>query len=804
MPLLPMKLPSCLSAMLLAVGIAHADFKTSQSADLVIGGVEPAGVVLPSDIAVDPVTQKVFVADAARHRVLRFSSQASLQNGGLAEAVFGATEMLDQSSGTSASKMQGPQGICVDAGGRLWVADTGNHRVLRFDNARTAPSGIPASVVLGQANFHSAVSAAQANRMNMPQDVEIDSAGRLWVADSMNHRVLRFDNAANRSSGVNADGVLGQLSLTTASPGTSQTEMYAPTGLAVENSGGTTVRLWVVDWYNSRVIGFDNPGTSSGGVPADKLLGQANWSASFGTGGPNRFNRPYKAAVENGSLWVADHNNSRALHFSNAGSKAIGADADLVLGQLDFYSLGGAPDAGFLAYPACIAAFGGRVWIGDSGQRVVRHDAAATKGNGTDADGVIGWKSTAPATLGSASAMAIDSVTGKLFVSDPTHHRVLRYASTASLHAGSQPEAVLGQPNLTTVTSGTSATKMTSPGSLAVDAYGNLWVVDRGNHRVLRFAGASTAASGAAAAQVLGQTTFTAGSSGLAANRFYDPVGIAVEIGINASFQVVVRRLWVSDRNNKRVLRFESPLDLGNGANASGVLGAPNLTTVGTGSLTASGLDFPGALTVEFGGRLWVADVGNRRVLRFDAAASKANNGNADGVLFQSNFTTKDPAAGADVTCLTQGPNGRLYANRFKNNNLSDLVWFNNAAAKANGASPDGILGDPARIHSLPGRATVLDSAGRLWTGNGSNLMRFTPELESRITGFGFNAQNRFTLTILGVGGETYQIRSSTDLQNWTTIERTDTVPGTGTQILTWTASAPPNGPKKFYRLQTP
>lgn len=165
---------------------------------------------------------------------------------------------------------------------------------------------------------------------------------------------------------------------------------------------------------------------------------------------------------------------------------------------------------------------------------------------------------------------------------------------------------------------------------------------------------------------------------------------------------------------------------------------------------------------------------------------------------FQANFTTTNPST-IYATSLIPAGKGRLFVARSEK---KGMVWFDNASAKANGADPDGLLGDAKVINSLPGNSITVDAISRLWSGNGSTLMRFTAQLECTITGYGFNLQNRFYLNILGTGGESFTIRSSTDLQYWTTMENTTTVPRTGSSIITWTAPAPPNGPKKFYRLQ--
>jgi len=58
------------------------------------------------------------------------------------------------------------------------------------------------------------------------------------------------------------------------------------------------------------------------------------------------------------------------------------------------------------------------------------------------------------------------------------------------------------------------------------------------------------------------------------------------------------------------------------------------------------------------------------------------------------------------------------------------------------------------------------------------------------------------TMKTGGTPGEIYDIRSSIDLMNWNTVERTDLMNSSG--AMSWTAPAAPTGPKKFYRLQTP
>ncbi len=144
-------LPLCL---LLTVSSVRAVVPDQAKADLVLGQqMANAGNCISPYIAVDPVTQKVFVADGRWNRILRFSSTASLTNGADAEAVLGQAGFSAIDPGTGPDRLNSPLGLWCDGQGRLWVSDSGNNRVLRFNNAATLPTGSPATGVLGQVNF---------------------------------------------------------------------------------------------------------------------------------------------------------------------------------------------------------------------------------------------------------------------------------------------------------------------------------------------------------------------------------------------------------------------------------------------------------------------------------------------------------------------------------------------------------------------------------------------------------------------------------------------------------------------------
>ena len=138
--------------------------------------------------------------------------------------------------------MNNPIGVHVDDAGRLWVGDYGNNRVLRFDDAANKANGAAADGVLGQPDFTTSSAATTAEKMAGPVGISADAAGRLWVSDFNNQRVLRFDDAANKANGAAADAVLGQPNFTTSVSGLDQDSMSGPNSVCADVAGN----LWSI------------------------------------------------------------------------------------------------------------------------------------------------------------------------------------------------------------------------------------------------------------------------------------------------------------------------------------------------------------------------------------------------------------------------------------------------------------------------------------------------------------------------------------------------------------------------------
>ncbi len=351
--------------------------------------------------------------------------------------------------------------------------------------------------------------------------------------------------------------------------------------------------------------------------------------------------------------------------------------------------------------------------------------------NGKPADLVLGQtdfvsrgSGTDASHFNGPNGLAIDPVSCKLFVVDRTNHRILRFGRVDDLTSGAAAEAVLGQSDFTAKTSGVDAAKFNTPINICFDPEGRLWVGDFSNNRVLRFDDAANKASGAAADGVLGQPDFLSKTAAATQTGMSGPVGLWM--GPDGA-------LWVSNYNSHRVTRYDQAAQKANGAAADGVLGQPDFTTASSG-LSAAKMNNPNSVYVDRQGTLWVSEYTNRRVLRFDDAAAQANGADADAVFGQPDFTTNTATlteSGMNsVRCVTGDARGTLYVVEEPNQRV---LIFQDAAQKASGAAADYVLGQNDFLSKLnpnpptessfniPRAAVYDDVKKQLWVADYSN-----------------------------------------------------------------------------------
>ncbi len=368
-----------------------------------------------------------------------------------AEAVLGQSTMTATGTNTvGQSSVNSPWGMAVDNSGSLFVVDQGANRILRFDAAASKTNGANADGVLGQSNYTNSVwnysvggNTPSAMGLQTPTSVAIDGAGNLYVVDQANGRVLRFNAASSKANGASADGVLGQPNFTSTGFGTTQSTFFTPQAVAVDASGN----LFVADGSNHRVLRFANAAAKANGANADGVLGQTDFVTNTKGTAVDKLDNPISLAVDkNGNLYVGQRGNYRISIFLNAAAKANGAPADIVLGKSNFTdsSVPSSASQADIYFPYALAVdANNNLYVADGAyNRLLIFYNAPAKSNGASADVVIGKKdftsssstSAAADNVGQPYGVAVQSSTGKLYLSSYSNSCILRFQAKSALH----------------------------------------------------------------------------------------------------------------------------------------------------------------------------------------------------------------------------------------------------------------------------------------------------------------------------------------------------------------------------------
>ena len=260
------------------------------------------------------------VADAWNHRVLVWRSFPTAHNVP-ADVVLGQADFasVDPNRGAavpSAHSLFWPYGVHWD-GNNLWVADTGNRRVLMWQGLPSG-SGQPADLVLGQISFdcrdENGGGEPTARSMRWPHAITT-WCGNLCVTDAGNNRILVWDGMPTGDNAA-GDWVLGQNDFRLVDHNQSlywpsAATLHMPYGVA--NSGPWCI---AADTANSRLLAWHVDDRHSG-APARALTGQLEFNAKGDNGwrSPTResLSWPYGIGVQSGIGVIADSGNNRVL-----------------------------------------------------------------------------------------------------------------------------------------------------------------------------------------------------------------------------------------------------------------------------------------------------------------------------------------------------------------------------------------------------------------------------------------------------------------------------------------------------------
>jgi sugar lactone lactonase YvrE len=260
----------------------------------------------------------------------------------------------------TAAALNGPYGVAVDSAGNIYITEIYGNRVRKV----SAASGVISTIAgNGEALYYGEGVPSEEAVLNSPQDVAVDSAGNIYIADSLNHRIRKVSAssgiittiAGNGNSGYNGEG-----SATSA-------ELNDPAGLAIDSAGN----VYIAEQASHRVRKV----TPGGTISTVAGIGIGGFGGDGGPATAARLYNPVHIALDRaGNLYIADTYNHRVRKVS-AATGVITTVAGT--GKSGFSGDGASATAAQLDNPTAVAVdAAGNLYISDSfNKRIRRVDA---------------------------------------------------------------------------------------------------------------------------------------------------------------------------------------------------------------------------------------------------------------------------------------------------------------------------------------------------------------------------------------------------------------------------------------------
>lgn len=529
-----------------------------------------ASLQFPQGVAVAP-DGTVYIADTGNDRIRRVTPDGVITTyaGNGSEAFSG-----DGGAAISAS-LFAPNSIALDSAGNLYIADTRHSRIRKV----TVGGTITTVAGNGLEQYTGDNVSATTTALNDPYGIGVDSAGNLYIADTLNNRIRKVSVGGTISTFAGA-GMPGYLD------GAAASAVFSyPKQLALDSQGN----LYIADPGNNliRKIAAGTVSTLAGN-------GSRAFSGDSGPALSASLGNPSSVAIDsNGNIYIGDAQNGR-VRMVAATSKTI----TTVAGSGGFrISADGvpAPDAFFNNPQDVKIGPDGLLYIVDSqSHRIVRINGDGTTvtvaGNHQYGFSGDGGPATA-ASLYDPRQLAFDRA-GNFYIADSQNLRIRKVTPTGliSTFAGSAAPGYAGD--------GGSAVKasLNYPTGVACDSAGNVYIADQLNNVVRKVASSGVISTFAG--------TGTAGYNGDGI-----PASQAMLSQPERLFVDSKDRLYIADIYNHRVRMVTSDGLIHTVAGT----GVPGYSGDG-GQATLAKLNSPAGVSVDAQGNVYIAEVGNATV----------------------------------------------------------------------------------------------------------------------------------------------------------------------------------------------
>ncbi len=528
------------------------------------------------------------------------------------------------------ASLAGAEGVCVDAAGDIYVADTVNNRIRRIDLSGTITT-VAGNGTAGSSGDGGPATAAQ---LQQPYGITVDPTGNLYIADLGNNRIRKVSN-----------GIITTLPSAT---------LNAPRNVALDTSGN----IYIAEFGGNRILKVDN----KGGVTVIAGTGVAGFDAETASATATRISAPAGMFIDaSGALYFADSGNSRIR-------KVAGGMLTTVLGGAGDNT--GNPAQLYLP-TAVIVDAAGDMWVADSGNSRVRkltqNTITTVPGNGTD--------------------LAFDPAGNVLEVDGGFLQRLMPNNTLITI-VGEVSFAFHGDGGMAT------SAALNEPTDVAVDAGGNLWIADFGNHRVRK---------------VFSSGLITTVAGGVISDNLQGPLAIKLDSSGG---------LLIADQigNQIRRLPVNGALQIFAGTGSAGNLGDG-------GPAVLAQLYGPSGITIDGFGSVIISDTGNSRVRAVQTSGNIAPFAGVNVQGYSGNFSNALSAQFTTPTGLCAGPDGSTYIADTGNHMLRHVSLDGTISAVA-GTGYQGYTGDggpalSARLNAP--RGCAVDIIGDIFIADTAN-----------------------------------------------------------------------------------
>jgi len=555
-----------------------------------------------------------------------------------------------------AAALNGPRGLAVDGAGNLYIAT--------FDRVRKVNTSGAISLV--KSGFTDAFGVA------------VDAQGDVFVADSGQNTVLRVDHVTLAMTPVAGNGTAGYLG--DGGPA-SAAELRGPEGVAVDS---TATNIWIADSSN-HVIRKVTAGT------INTVAGQPSNTAGCPTGTTpltTPMVTPIGIAVDgSGNLFIADGGADCIRELSGttlttfAGTGFVGYTGD-----------GGPATSAKLAYPTTVTIDGsGNVYFADSLTYRVRKISAGIittiAGTGTLGGCTLNGDGDQATTilLCDTSGIAVDS-SGDVFFSD----RLMDVVRKVTPAGGLSTVAGNGTPGHSGDGQAATAAQLNAPGAIAIDAAGDLLILERAYPATVRMVDTSgvihTVAGG-------GMNIAPAGPVPALSVYFSQPQAIAVASN--------GRDFYIADTYDGMV----DKVTVGSSDMIARVAGGGTNFPGDGGLATNAKLYTPSGVAVDGSGNLYIADPGASRLYKVDAGGI---------ITTVAVFGSTGAASSVEIA-----PTGQIVVIDAAER-LVSLTSAGQIPIAGNGSFTFSGDGGPAYLAGVSAGAFAFDAAGDIFVADGS------------------------------------------------------------------------------------